>query len=68
VCGELGDSTGQLRRWRDGIKEHGEAQAFPGHGRSRDEALTRLRRELAEVTEERDVLGAAARHFAREPT
>ena len=30
------------------------------------EELTRLRRELAEVTEERDFLRAAARYFARE--
>ena len=66
VCEELGVSTRQLRRWRDAIKEHGEVQAFPGHGKSRDEELTRLRRELAEVTEERDFLRAAARYFARE--
>lgn len=66
VCEELGVSTRQLRRWRDAIKERGEAQAFPGHGKSRDEELTRLRRELAEVTEERDFLRAAARYFARE--
>ena len=44
VCGESGFSSRQLRRWRDAIKEHGEAQALPGHGMSRDEELTRLRR------------------------
>jgi transposase len=62
VCEELGISTRQLRRWRDLVKEHGEAQAFPG----REEELTRLRRELAQVTEERDFLREAARYFARE--
>ena len=66
VCEELGVSTRQLRRWRDAVTEHGETQAFPGHGKGRDEELTRLRRELAQVTEERDFLRAAARYFARE--
>jgi transposase len=66
VCEELGISTRQLRRWRDAVKEHGEAQAFPGQGKGREEELTRLRRELAQVTEERDFLRAAARYFARE--
>ena len=56
----------QLRRWRDAISEHGETKAFPGHGKSRDEALTRLKRELAKVTEERDFLREAARYFAKE--
>jgi len=66
VCEELGISTRQLRRWRDLVREHGEKDAFPGHGKSRDEELTRLKRELAKVTEERDFLKEAARYFARE--
>ena len=55
-----------LRRWRDLVNEHGEAQAFPGHGNSRDEELTQLKRELAKVKEERDFLKEAARYFAKE--
>ena len=66
VCEELGISTRQLRRWRDLVIEHGEAQAFPGHGKSRDEELTRLKRELAMVKAERDFLKEAARYFAKE--
>ena len=66
VCQELGISTRQMRRWRDAIQEHGEEQAFPGHGKSRDDELTRLKRELAKVTEERDFLREAARYFAKE--
>lgn len=66
VCEELGISTRQLRRWRDAVKAHGAEQAFPGHGKSRDEELTRLKRELAKVREERDFLKEAARFFARE--
>ena len=66
VCEELGVSTRQLSRWRDAVKEHGEAAAFPGHGKSRDEEVTRLRRELAKVKAERDFLAEAARYFAKE--
>jgi transposase len=66
VCEELGVSTRQLRRWRDAVQEYGEAAAFPGHGKSRDEEVTQLKRELAKVKEERDFLKEAARYFARE--
>jgi transposase len=66
VCEELGISTRQLRRWKDAVHEHGEADAFPGHGNSRDDEVTRLKCELAKVTEERDFLREAARYFAKE--
>ncbi len=66
VCEELGVSARQLRRWRDAVKEHGDEKAFPGHGKSRDEEMTRLKRKLRKVTEERDFLREAARYFAKE--
>jgi len=66
VCEELGVSARQLRRWRDAVQEHGAEKAFPGHGKSRDEEMTRLKRKLAKVTEERDFLREAARYFAKE--
>ena len=66
VCEELGVSTRQLRRWREAIQEHGEEKAFPGHGKSRDEEMTRLKRKLKKVTDERDFLKEAAAYFARE--
>jgi transposase len=66
VCEELGISDRQLRRWRDAVHEHGEEAAFPGHGKPRDEELTRLKRELTKVREERYFLKEAARYFARE--
>ena len=66
VCEELGISTRQLRRWRDAVNEFGEAAAFPGHGKSRDEEVTQLKRELAKVKAERDFLEEAARYFAKE--
>ena len=66
VCEELGVSTRQLRRWREAVQEHGEENAFPGHGKARDQELAKLRRELNKVTEERDFLRDAARYFAKE--
>jgi transposase len=48
------------------VQEHGEENAFPGHGKARDQELARLRRELKRVTEERDFLKDAARYFAKE--
>jgi len=66
VCEEIGVTTRQLRRWRDAVQEHGEADAFPGHGKARDEEVARLKRELKKTTEERDFLREAARYFARE--
>ena len=66
MCEELGVSTRQLRRWRDAVEEHGEQEAFPGHGKSRDRELTQLKRELAKVKQERDFLKEAARYFAKE--
>ena len=66
VCEEIGVTTRQLRRWRDAVKEHGEADAFPGQGKARDQEVARLKRELKKVTEERDFLREAARYFAKE--
>jgi transposase len=40
--------------------------AFPGPGRSRDQELTDLKRELAQVKKERDFLKEAAAYFAKE--
>lgn len=65
VCEELGISARQLRRWRDEYRLLGD-DAFPGQGRGRDEELTRLKRELAKVKQERDFLKQAAVFFAKE--
>ena len=65
VCEELGISARQLRRWRDEFRLLGD-DAFPGQGRSRDEELTTLKRELAKVKQERDFLKDAAVFFAKE--
>ena len=65
VCEELGISARQLRRWRDEFRLLGD-DAFPGQGRSRDEELTKLKRKLAQVEQERDFLKDAAVFFAKE--
>ncbi|MFT7572691.1 MAG: transposase [Paracoccaceae bacterium] len=65
VCDELGISTRQFRRWRDELQLLGN-EAFPGQGRTRDEELVSLKRELAQVKKERDFLKEAAAYFARE--
>lgn len=58
VARELGINVKLLYRWRDEAKAAGEA-AFPGHGRSSDDEMKRLRRELARVEMERDILKKA---------
>ena len=65
VCEELGISTRQFRRWRDELQLLGD-DAFPGRGRTRDEELAGLKRELAQVKKERDFLKEAAAYFARQ--
>ena len=65
VCEELGISARQLLRWRDEFRLLGD-EAFPGQGRSRDQELTALKRELAKVKQERDFLKDAAVFFAKE--
>ncbi|MDB5395551.1 MAG: putative family transposase, group, OrfA [Rhodospirillales bacterium] len=56
-----------LRKW---VKEFGAdpAQAFPGLGQMKPEQLEieRLRREVAKLKAERDILKKAAAYFARE--
>src|SRR5262245_1442613 len=66
VAAGLGISRGLLYRWRSELKAD-EAQAFPGKGRLKpaDEEVARLRRELARVTEEREILKKAVEFFAK---
>ena len=65
VCEELGISTRQFLRWRDELRLLGD-DAFPGQGRTRDEELSALKRELAQVKKERDFSKEAGAYFARE--
>jgi transposase len=63
VARDLGIRPDLLRRWRNAQERDGE-KAFPGEGRPRDEEMSRLRRELRRVTEERDILKKAVAIFS----
>jgi transposase len=58
-----------LGRWVREFKQS-EQQAFPGHGVQKpdDAEVTRLRREVAQLKMERDILKKAAAFFAKEST
>ncbi len=63
---ELGVPRNRLYKWQEQVRNKG-AAAFPGHGpHGTNDELTRLRRELERVTEERDILKKAAAYFAKE--
>jgi len=55
-----------LGRWRRDLTQHS-GKAFVGRGHARDEELMRLRRELAKLKPERDLLAEAAAFLARQP-
>jgi transposase len=65
---ELGVKRTLLYRWRDQLRAKGDA-AFSGSGRPRNDQLSeiaRLKKELKEVKEERDILKKAAAYFAKD--
>ena len=64
---ELGIRRNQLYKWKAEIDGHGSA-AFPGSGRRQkpQEETARLRKEVARLEEENEILKKAARYFARE--
>jgi transposase len=68
IARELGIKRNQLYKWQEQLQARGEA-AFPGRGRpasDKDAEIARLKKELARVQEERDILKKAAQYFARE--
>ena len=68
LAGELGIKRTLLYRWKDQLEEKGES-AFSGSGRPRIDQMSensRLKKELKEVTEERDILKKAAAYFAKD--
>ncbi|MCK5161010.1 MAG: transposase [Candidatus Aureabacteria bacterium] len=65
---ELGVKRTLLYRWRDQFTEKGDS-AFCGSGRPKSDQLSevsRLKKELKEVKEERDILKKAAAYFAKD--
>lgn len=67
VAIDLGIRRNQLYKWKAELMRSGEV-SFPGSGRKADQdsEIVRLKRELARVTEERDILKKAAAYFAKE--
>jgi transposase len=64
VAIELGIPRDALSRWKREVNEEN-VKAFPGHGNPRDEELVRLRKELADVKMERDILKKAVAIFSK---
>jgi transposase len=69
VARNLGIRVELLYRWKNEYLSH-RAEAFPGTGHLADpeeERVRKLERELASVTEERDILKKALAIFSRTP-
>ena len=64
---DLGVHQSQLRSWVKAFA-HDPQHAFPGHGQMKPEQLeiAQLRREVAKLKAERDILKKAAAYFAKE--
>ena len=68
IAMQLGIKRTLLYRWRDQLNDRGD-KAFtvkPGPKANQMSEISRLRQELKEVTEERDILKKAAAYFARD--
>ena len=66
---DLGVHQSQLRTWVKAFADDPQ-QAFPGQGQMKPEQLeiAQLRREVAKLKAERDILNKAAAYFAKEST
>lgn len=66
VARDLGVNENSLHHWKKQYLNDGKG-SFPGHGKLKpaDEELHRLRRELEEVKEERDILKKALGYFSK---
>ena len=71
VARDLGIAHSNLRRWRAQYSKRGEL-AFPGKGKQRltpqEEEIRRLKKELGEVRQERDILKKALAIVRHEET
>jgi transposase len=69
ACRDLDVAESVLRRWMRELAE-APASAFPGHGQMRSEQaeIAALKKEVARLKAERDILKKAAAFFAREST
>jgi len=67
IARELGIHRNQLYKWKEQLGTSGsKAASGTGHRDNGADELTRLRRELEKVKEERDIFKKAAAFFAKE--
>jgi transposase len=64
IASDLGIKPNQLYRWKRESEQAGK-KAFTGNGNSRDEEMTRLRKECAELRMERDILKKVVTIFSK---
>ena len=65
IAAELGVEYNLLCRWKREFDAH-EENAFPGQGNPVEAELAKLKRELLDVKEERDILKKAVAIFSKE--
>ncbi len=65
IADELGVEYNLLCRWKREFDTH-EGKAFPGQGNPVEAELAKLKRELLDVAEERDILKKAVVIFSKE--
>jgi transposase-like protein len=65
---ELGVPRNRLYKWREQLERKGEESVFPGQGRKRgaDAEAAALKREIARLKEENEILKKAATYFAKQ--
>lgn len=66
VAADIGVTETSVRRWIKQYGDHGE-NAFPGKGKLRpeDEEIRKLKKELADIKEENEILKKAMRIFIK---
>jgi transposase len=67
IAGSLGIDVNMLCRWKreaETAVTTGHIKAFPGRGKARDEELSRLRKENADLRETNEILKKATAFFA----
>lgn len=67
IARELGIARNKLYKWQEQLNARGRDDAFPGHGRraGSEAEVAQLRREVARLKEENEILKKAATYFAR---
>jgi len=63
VSRDLGLNDNMISRWKKEAEQNGE-KAFPGQGHPQDEELSRLRREVEVLRQEREILKKAISIFS----